>query len=382
MIAVKSCVTGAKVSLVITMNNKTSLLFILAFVALCAFAAGYWLGTEKTLRRLNTHIVESMTITNGDAKNIADASILREKQTQVNRNKPALNNVDIELNGTNKEDLRQTERKVLSTTLTLKEGASVIEKMEYLLLIGLSENDDDIDQFGPTLDSLKQLVAEDPDQMQILIDYFVDSDATTQAPYYFTSVLQGVDIQDKDLIINNMVNRLSAQGTHNANKKLLHLVSSTGAHHDNEQIIDSLKNIALYSQADDNNRTYALELLMPYQLSNDEKSKVVNDLSFALEQAPSEEVSYMVENIIRFSDKDDRIKLASNYLADTNDFSTRVAILSTLHNGSIKPNDTLKGTLFDIAENTNDPLSKHAKDTLMYVFEIDNNEYKRLRSGG
>lgn len=357
------------------MNNKTSLLFIIAVVALCAFSAGYWLGTEKTLMQLKVKIDESVLSEAGVEVRSGHNSKYATKQSIEGNNDALINNVDT-------EEMVTSEVEEKSTLLTLAKNASVIEMMEFLLLIGMSENVDNVKQFGPTLDALQKAVSEDADSMQILIDYFVDSDAASQAPYYFTSVFQGANIEDKSLIIKNMVNRLSVQGTSNANKKLLHLVSNTGAHHDNDQIIDTLKNIALYSQSDDSNRTYALDLLMPYQLSNDEKSKVVNDLTFALEQAPSEEVSFMVENIIRFSDKTKRIALASNYLADTNGFSTRVAILSTLHNGSIKPNDTLKATLFDIARNPNDPLSKHAKDTLMYVFEIDNNEYIRLRSGG
>jgi len=361
------------------MNNKFLIFVAFAVVTLSAFAGGYWLGTEKTLRQLNTQIYAPST----------PNDLFEQKHTnsfgvkkQNRKNDTGLATTTTDSMQSDSQQNNQTLRQEETTVLTLAKDASVIEMMEYLLMLGVSENADAVDQFGPTLDALREAVNKDPNNMQMLVDYFVDSDEASQAPYYITSVLQGADIQDKDLIINNMIGRLSTQGTSSANKKLLHLVSSTGAHHDNEQVINTLKNIALYSQTDDNNRTYALDLLMPYQLTSDEKSKVVNDLSFALTQAGSEEVSYMVENIIRFSDQEKRISLASSYLADTNDFSTRIAILSTMHNGSIKPNDTLKAALFDIAQNTSDPLSKHAKDTLMYVFEIDNNEYKRLRTGG
>lgn len=364
------------------MNNKFTLLFIIAFVALCAFTAGYWLGTEKTLTQLNSQKMKSSKNANflKSQSELGPDNIKRK--AKVDSSDVLLNNSDNDINETNDEQINRKEISEQSDSLVLAKDAGVIEMMEFLLLLGLNENADDIDQFGPTLDLLRKAVVENPDNMQILVDYFVDSDETSLAPYYITSVLQGSGIQDKNLIINNMVSRLAAQGTQNANKKLLHLVSSTGAHHDNEQIIDALKNIALYSQANDNNRTYALDLLMPYQLSKDEKSKVVNELSFALVQAPSEEISYMVENIIRFSEQENRTNLATNFLADTNDFSTRVAILSTMHNGSVKPNESLKAKLFEIAQNPNDPLSKHAKDTLMYVFELDNIEYKRLRNGG
>lgn len=359
------------------MNNKTALFFLLTCIALCAFALGYWFGTDTTLKQLNAQVLKADENKQKSEQALALDKVLSPKDKKMH----LLNTNAVALGNKNPVQNNQTVTSPTSDLLSLPKDASIIEMMEFLALIAVSENVDDIDQFGPTLDAIRNAVSTTPENLQILIDYYINSDAETQSPYYFTSVLQGANIEDKNFIISDMVNQLSVQGTSNANKKLLHLVSSTGAHHDNEPIIDTLKNIALY-QTDGNSRTYALDLLMPYQLNIDEKAKVVNDLSFALEQAPSEEVSSMVENIIRFSERESRIELASNYLADTNEFATRVAILSTLHSGIIKPNETLRAQLFTIADNPSDPLNKHAKDTLMYVFEIDNNEYNRLKGGG
>lgn len=357
------------------------LFFLLVCVALCAFAIGYWFGTDKTLRQLNAQILETpyeVEQSKQDPQQVPSNNIDLSAQ---NNNTVLLHGSDKTLGNNNHDQNNKTVNEPKSDLLSLSSDATVIEMMDFLALIAASENPNDIDQFGPTLDAIRNLVSTAPENLQVLIDYYINSDAETQSPYYFTSILQGANIEDKDFIVSDMVNRLAIQGTNNANKKLLHLVSSTGAYHDNEPIIDTLKNIALY-ETDGSNRTYALDLLMPYQLNIDEKAKVVNDLSFALEQARSEEVSSTIENIIRFSEQDKRIELASNYLADTNEFATRVAILSTLHSGTIKPSNALKTQLFTIARNPSDPLSKHAKDTLMYVFEIDNNEYNRLKGDG
>jgi hypothetical protein len=363
------------------MNNKTLLFLLLTCVAFCAFAIGYWFGTDKTLKQLNAHILETTPIAE-QSKQIPQQITTKNKGSSHENNKSLLlHGSDKALDNSHQDQNNKAVNEPSSDLLSLSEDATIVEMMEFLALIAASENTDDIDQFGPTIDTIRNLVNTKPENLQILIEYYINSDAETQSPYYFTSILQGANIEDKDLIISDMVNRLSVQGTNNANKKLLHLVSSTGAYHDNEPIIDTLKNIALY-ETEGKSRTYALDLLMPYQLNIDEKAKVVNDLSFALEQAPSEEVSSMVENIIRFSEKENRNELAANYLVDTNEFVTRVAILSTLHSGTIKPSDALKTQLFTIARNPSDPLSKHAKDTLMYVFEIDNNEYNRLKGGG
>ena len=71
--------------------------------------------------------------------------------------------------------------------------------------------------------------------------------------------------------------------------------------------------------------------------------------------------------------------MADNYLNDQNDLATRVAVLSSLHSGTLKPSDKLRTRLFDIARNTNDPLSNHAKSVLMNVFDISNDEYQKLK---
>ena len=363
------------------MNNKTTLFLLLACVGFCTFAIGYWFGTDKTLKQLDARVLETSIQTDQHKQNPQQVFAINRVLSSKDNKIILLQNNNTKFGNSHSDQDNETLTESATELLSLSKDATIIEMLEFLALIGLSENIDDIDQFGPTLDAIRHLVSTAPENLQILIDYYLNSDAETQSPYYFTSVLQGTDIEDKDFIISDMVIQLASQGTNNANKKLLHLVSSTGAFQDNEPIIDILKNIALY-QTDGKSRTYALDLLMPYQLNIDEKGKIVNDLSFALTQAPSEEVSAMVENIIRFSDKNKRIELASSYLSDTNEFATRVAILSTMHSGTIKPNEELRIQLFTIAGNPNDPLSKHAKDTLMYVFEIDNNEYNRLKGGG
>jgi hypothetical protein len=358
------------------MKVKQTATFILIMATFAAFAAGYWLGTENTLQHLN--------------KNNQEPKVKISLLSNIPQAAQSSNNISVTSESfSSKADIpsaEETDSKLVKNAkyiaLTLPDNPSIIDTIAFLNAIEASENKDDFDKFGPALEGLHEAVNNNPENFQILIDYFAESDTDSQIPYFITSVLQSTEIEGKDMLMNNLVLRLSAQGTSSGNTRLLHLVSSTGMHYENQEIISTIKNIALYSQADSNNRTYALDLLMPYQLNSAEKNKVVSDLSFALNHAPREEVSYIIENIIRFSSKNERVNLATNYLAYTSDFETRVAILSTMHNGSITPNNALKEKLFNIAENSSDPLSIHARDTLLYVFEIDNDEYERLRNGG
>ncbi|MFT6268946.1 MAG: hypothetical protein ACJAVV_001764 [Alphaproteobacteria bacterium] len=365
------------------MKGNYTATFIVIMLTLAAFAGGYWLGTRNTLE----HLRSDKALSNNQNLSTDISKPLSNSNSQAAQSSTTFGKIienispHVELPNTEKSNFQLAEVQN-DIELTLFENASIMDTIAFLNALNASENKDRFDKFAPALESLRNAVKNNPDNFQILIDYFAESDIDSEIPYYITSVLQSAEVEGKDILMNDLVLRLSAQGTSSGNTRLLHLISSTGMHYENEEIISTIKNIALYSQADSTNRTYALDLLMPYQLNPTEKNKVVSDLSFALNHAPREEVSYILENIIRFSNKSERINLATNYLAYTNNFETRVAILSTMHNGSIKPSDALKEKLFGIAENSSDPLSTHARDTLLYVFEIDNDEYERLRSGG
>jgi hypothetical protein len=370
------------------MFSKSNLIAIILSVALLCFAGGYWLGTEKTLNYLNKQ-------QGARAKQIEDLELALE-QSKINRDD------NLETSNKNQTNLSSNQNKLSlfeagqqepqnklaiqsdnsKSSLNLPENATVLEMLDYLAALTADPSNEHVDKFRPMIDRIEAAISNNPENLQLLIDHFVESDIDSKMPYYIISMLQSTEIADKQVYMDNLVARLKTQGTASANKRLLHLVSSTGIHHENEELISTIKNIALYSQTDDTNRTYALDLLMPYQLNKSEKHKVVSDLTFALSQAPSEEVSYMIENIIRYSDKTQRAQLAREYLGEANSFETRVAILTTMHNGSVTPSDDLKEALFSIAQNDSDPLSKHARDTLIYVFDINNSEYQRLRDGG
>lgn len=363
------------------MKFDNTAVFILVLATLAAFAGGYWLGNHNTLQ----HLASSSELTDNEPPALSNAQASTTKRANILElsNSQATNIVVDEQTAAPTVKIADETNSTLNPTAPLlASNASVIDTIAFLNALESSENNYGYSEFGPAIDALRDLVKDNPENFQIVADYFADSNIESQVPYYLTAVLNRADIADKDILMNNLALRLSAQGTPSGNTRLLHLVSSTGLHHQNEEVITTIKNIALYSQAESINRTYALDLLMPFQLNSNEKNKVLSDLSFALHQASGEEVSYIVENIIRFSDKNEKVELAKSYLADTNSFETRVAILTTMHNRSIEANDALKEALFNIAQNTNDPLSTHARDTLMYVFEIDNNEYNRLRNGG
>ena len=357
--------------------NVSTLIMLIAVSVVVAFASGYYLALN------NYQSIEKASLLN--TKNSAEPSTEKKTHSSV----PAQVTQD-----NSQQDLKQN-TDILNTSLqnsedepyevdelTLAQDASMIEIIDFLAIINASDNEDDIKKFGPAFTQLHAAVKNNIDNFQILIDYYADATFTAKTPFYLTSALHSAEIADKDILLNDLVLRLSTQGTSEGDRRLLHLVSSSNMQSESEQIINSIKSIALYSEVGSANRTFALDLLMPYHLNENEKNKVVTDLSYSLNQSGESEVSYIIENIIRFSEKSQRVELAKNYLDQTNNFATRIAILSTLHTGAIKPDDTLKEALFRIAENPTDPLSNHARDALLYVFEINNAQYQRLRNDG
>lgn len=354
-----------------TMRNSSFLLYALTSLG-AAFGIGYWLGQESILTVVDNNAVQVQFASNQQHGN-ANRYAWLDKAKQQNDNKPQ--------NETNlNEDSDSIENKVAIDIGSpfLPSNPSPTELLEFLVLITTSDDPSHMDQFSSTMDQLRELVASSPENIEMLLDYFVNSPLDAREPYYITSVLQSANIENREQVLAGLVERLALQGSPEADEKMLQLVSNTGLVSKQAEVVDAVMNIALYGDAEHPNKLFALDLLMPYQLDLNQKQKVVDDLSFALSTSSEDDKSYLVENIMRYSDKSQRQQMASDYLQQENDFSARVAILSSIHSGSVRPTDTLKKQLFTIAQNANDPLRDHAKHALMYAFEIDNSEYQVL----
>jgi len=255
-----------------------------------------------------------------------------------------------------------------------------IALLEYLSLLTSSDNPENIDQFAVYMDKLRQSLKDSPENLQILLDHFVALPLDSKQAYYITSLLQSGPIANRESVLNQLVQRLSFEGTPTSNEKLLQLVSNIGFEAQQTEVVDAVMNIALYTEASDPNKLFALDLLMPYQLNTLEKQKVVDELRYALLNTEQKDKSYFVESIMRYSDANDRQNLANEFLQIENDFSARVAVISSVHSGILSPNDNLKSELFNIALNNNDPLQKHARNALLYAFDINNSEYQMLQT--
>ena len=364
------------------------MLLVIGFIIIAAFTLGYQLGISNTLASLssNTYTLaqhsehnqtNSVNSTN-TGKNLHE---LAPNESTALSNRTALSN-DIDASASTIDTSEAALSSLIlktSSGLLMNKESSTKDMLAFLNDISKSTTSADINLYGPAMDLIQQAINDNPNRMDELVEYFVEADASSRSTFYITSLIQGSDLSNKTEIINDLITRLSDLGDDLSNSKLLNLVSNTGAHYDNQEVTNSIKNIALYSQNQDNNRMYALDLLKPFQLSNQEKEVLVSNFTVELEQGDNIEKAALLENIIRFSDIQKRPQIAANYLSDAHELQTRVAVLSAVHRGTVSKTNALKQQLFNIAEDGNDPLNSHAKDTLIYAFEINNEEYIRLK---
>lgn len=248
------------------MSNKSTLLFIVIIVALIAFAGGYWLGTEKTLKRLHTLSLQNPPVQtvmptpkpamNDDAgqaldnQKVSDASVIDEKSSD---NSPV-------------EDLGE-QKDITESDLPITEDSSVDEIITFINSLDLTPTSstnitNDIAKFAPALLVLRKAVENSPDNFQQILDYLLLAEGD-DFPNYIFSVIRGANVPGKDDLIFNAINQLSTLGTPTANNRLLDLVYGSGQGLKNKQVLDAVKNIAVFNGSQQATRIYALDLYNP-----------------------------------------------------------------------------------------------------------------------
>lgn len=345
------------------------MLIIIGFVGV--FALGFWLGQESILsQEFKPIAIKQSTLTNVQEQ--SSNTLFNSLNNAANESNAFTEDGEYDNGNLNASDAR-------SSLTPPSDPANPIALLEHLIALTNSENPKDIEQFSVYMDKLRDSLQDSPEHVQLLTNHFIDLPADSKQTYYIASLLQSASIANREEVLNQLVQRLAFDGTPQSNEKLLQLVSNIGVESSQTVIVEAVMNIALYADANDTNKLSALDLLMPYQLDSAQKLKVVDELRYALNNTEQEDKSYLVESIMRYSSAEERQNLASDLLLEENDFSTRVAIISSVHSGVLSPSSSLKESLFNIALNNNDALQAHARNALLYAFDINNSEYQLLQ---
>ena len=271
------------------------------------------------------------------------------------------------------------EEKSSSLSERLGENPSVLELLDFLIFISSSEENDDIHYFSETIDAIRDHLKQEPESVQILLDQFLAVDADSDAIYYITSLLQSAELSDRELILDTLAENLALDGSVQSNRKLLHLISNTPLVGKNKRSTEHVINIAVFEKQDATSKLQALDLLQPFQLNKSQRQNIVQDLESFLVAPDNTEQAYVLENIIRFSEPDQRQILANTYLNDSFGLATRISVINSLTEGTLDPSPAIKDQLLDIAQNESDPLYSHARHALMFAFDISNDEYNKIR---
>ena len=359
-------------------NRKKSHFAISVLFIAMVFLLGYWQGQESVLD-LNSGQVVALNLI-ASKQNSNPNMALQSNQQQV----PLANtsNKETKRRLIENENSSQANNVANNNILSqLSANATATELLEILIDIAGSENNEDMQYFSKIMDRLRVAVKEDPLAIQALLSRYLNADTEDKDPFYIISILQGADIPNREQIFIQLAQQLASEASQASQEKLLHLASSTGLQDKHSEVSNMITDIALYGNPNIQNKLYALDLLMPYQLNQNEKYTVVNDLKQALPNMSEDHKSYAIEHMMRFSNQNDRGQMAKTFLSTSNDLSTRIAVLSSLHSGTLSPSSNLKSQLFSIAQDKADPLNQHAKHALMNVFDISNDDYIKLNNG-
>ncbi|MDT0594395.1 hypothetical protein [Glaciecola petra] len=352
-------------------------IYLLSFTVI-VFLAGYLTGSKRL-----DHVITAQQ--QNDPNNIRASTKQKVKnpwqndqQQLLQQNNPQATEVIPPLS-----DIDETDPSVQSTSSVLArlgDDTSTLELLDFLVMISNSEEPGDINYFSETIDLLHAKLKADPENVQVLLDQFVSVEADSDAIYFITSLLQSAQLEDTETLFQNLAENLAIDGTSQSNKKLLHLIATTNLAMENNNTNAFIIDIAMFEKEDSSTKLLALDLLQPYQLNQNQKAVIVEDLKSLIIGSTTDNKGMLIENILRFSDSSQKQELANQYLEDTYALATRVSVINSLTEGTLRPNQEMKTLLFSIAQNTQDPLNIHAKHALLFAFDISNDEYKTLQN--
>ena len=232
-------------------------------------------------------------------------------------------------------------------------------------------------------EAMKTFVSENPESGVELITQ-LDSNGFYSDNYYTAlSLLKSLPIEQADELLLSHAEQYQYSNGYDAESrdKFLGALENVSQTIESETMVRSLVDIAIDSDADLVTTEKALSLVPSHQLLESEKNDIGAELSRLIDNSDDEQTaSNLLPHLMRFSKKEDRSRIASDFLSRSRSEATRYAVISGVSAGEVPANDEMKERLFEIASSSDDPLSDDAAETLKYNFELTREEYNRLRN--
>lgn len=277
------------------------------------------------------------------------------------------------------DDIASEDTSLLEDSFQWRDPGDIISMFNQLIELSEPKTDEDMRLFSQAIDLFRGALANSPTQVAIIAEYLQTLTFGSKEFHYITSILQGLPEQKGLVAIENLALQLSQRSDSASIQQFLHLVSNVQNSADNPEILDSLVNIAIYSTEPTGTKLEALDMVMPFQISEVERQQILSGLTSMLEQSDTAEKSALLNHKMRFSDSQQRQEIAMSLISNDNDLELRYTVIDGLHSGNVPRSAALKEQLFSIAADQNDPLQQQAKHALMYSFDINNQEYQRLK---
>ncbi|MFT5542655.1 MAG: hypothetical protein ACI97K_002004 [Glaciecola sp.] len=356
------------------MNISTKV--VLALCCLCiTFVAGYLAGslykpdfisTNPRLHKLNlsdTKIDKTALFDKTYAFSPASSLPSAGQSSQV----------DFEINSNDSEDAN-------SRTADLEQ-----EQTEKDIITLFSEfatyaaSGSDYSEYGMKLDDIRDVLIASSSDLAVLLEYLQQLPIDSQENYLLVSIIMGLPQEISQPAMLSVMDVTLLNDDPNNATNFLELAARTGLKSPN--IITSLKDIAIFSENNDQTLR-ALDMLMPYELSSIENQQIRDRLLRAAQNSKTEDKPHYFSQLLRFSNSAQRQQLALDAFNQTEaNKGIQSIIMDSIQAGTLDRSSDLKEVLYSIAKQQENDLQQQAIYTLLYRFDLTQEEYKDLSEG-
>jgi len=340
---------------------------ILTACILCiTFVAGYMAGSNSKPASLLPFIETQ----NSQTENQVHGALNPLSSSQANDSN------DIQQN----YELDTTSRSVASS---LSQAANILDNRDIIALfndfVTYSTSHSDYKEYGKKIDDIRKILISSNTELTLLLEYFEQVPIDSQASYMFVSIIMGLPQELSRPAMQRVMENALLKKDPNNSTVFLELVARTGIKSTN--ITLSLKEIAIFSEKDAETLR-ALDMLMPYELSAAENQQVRERLKIAIDSGENSDSPYYFSQLLRFSNTIQREQLAIDAfnITDANS-SIQSIIMDSIQAGTLDRSPALKEALYNIAKQDQNELQHQAIYTLLYRFDLSQDEYNDISHG-
>ncbi len=244
--------------------------------------------------------------------------------------------------------------------------------------LAYSTSNSDYKEYGKKIDHIRNILNSSSADLALLLEHLEQVPIESQASYMLVSIIMGLPQEISKPAMQRVIeNALLKESPSNATN-FLELVARTGTK--SPTITSSLKDIAIFSEKDEETLR-ALDMLMPYELSNVENQQVRARLLAAIDNNTNSDNPYYFSQLLRFSNKAQREQLALDAFHKEANTEMQSIIMDSIQAGTLDRSAALREVLFGIARQDQNELQHQAIYTLLYRFDLSQEEYNDISRG-